>query len=371
MRPETEPELGPGQQPKGSMPAVSPVRSVLILLAAALGIYVCYQLSLPFLSAMTWALALAVILLPAHEWVERRIPWPNVSAFVSVSVTALAAGVPLALMAQQLAREAAAGASYLSTTVQNFEWSTLIGSQTWSADAAAWIEQRFDPSDVLGRIAQWLTEQSTTLFRGSVGQAITFALTFYMLFYFLRDRSRAIGAIVAYSPLSAAETQRLLDRVAETVRASVFGTVVVGLVQGTLGGLIFAWLGLPAPIFWGLVMAVLAIIPVLGAFVIWVPAAAILALQGDWASAVILAAWGGLIIATVDNLLYPVLVGARLRLHTLVAFIGSVGGIVLFGAAGLVLGPAAIAVTMELVDILRQRSNSPATPASPRRDGPA
>ena len=120
--------------------------------------------------------------------------------------------------------------------------------------------------------------------------------------------------------------------------------------------MMFWWLGLPTPVFWGFVMGVLAIFPFLGAFVVWVPAAAILVLQGEWGSAAILALWGGVIIATVDNLLYPILVGNRLRLHTLATFIGMVGGIILFGAAGIVLGPAVIAVTLELVEIVTLRS---------------
>lgn len=178
-----------------------------------------------------------------------------------------------------------------------------------------------------------------------------------MLFYFLRDRDAALRALVAFSPLTTAETMCVAGRFSDTVRASIFGTVIIGLIQGTLGGLMFWWLALPTPAFWGLVMGMLAIIPMLGAFVVWVPAAVILALKGQWASATLLAVWGGGIIATVDNLLYPALVGSRLKLHTLAAFIGMVGGIILFGASGIVLGPAVIAVTLELMDILRRRSN--------------
>jgi hypothetical protein len=122
-----------------------------------------------------------------------------------------------------------------------------------------------------------------------------------------------------------------------------------------LGGLVFWWLNLPAPAFWGLIMGLLAIVPTLGAFVIWLPAALFLAFDGAWASALILAVWGGVIIATIDNLIYPALVGDRLKLHTLVVFFGAVGGIILFGASGLVLGPATIAVTLALVEILQAR----------------
>jgi predicted PurR-regulated permease PerM len=115
-------------------------------------------------------------------------------------------------------------------------------------------------------------------------------------------------------------------------------------------------LGLPAAVLWGAVMAVLAIIPVLGAFIVWVPAALFLVLEGSWGKALILAGWGGLVVSLIDNLLYPVLVGKRLRLHTLPVFIVIVGGLTLFGSAGIVLGPVTLAITVALVEIWRRRT---------------
>lgn len=125
----------------------------------------------------------------------------------------------------------------------------------------------------------------------------------------------------------------------------------------------FWWLDLPTPIFWGLIMGLLAIIPLLGAFVVWVPASMILALMGEWVSALLLTVWGGLIIATIDNVLCPMLVGSQLRMHTLVAFVCAVGGIFLFGTTGIVLGPAIVAVTFELIATRKLRATS-APPAA-------
>jgi predicted PurR-regulated permease PerM len=118
----------------------------------------------------------------------------------------------------------------------------------------------------------------------------------------------------------------------------------------------FWWLGLPTPLVWGMVMALLAVVPILGAFVVWIPAAVFLALEGHWAKALILTGWGGIVIALIDNLLYPVLVGERLRLHTLLVFIAILGGLTLFGASGLILGPVVLAVTLALVDVWRWRT---------------
>ena len=98
--------------------------------------------------------------------------------------------------------------------------------------------------------------------------------TFYLLFYFLRDRHIALETLRNLSPLSHAEMNRLFSQIVDTVHATIYGIVVVAGVQGTLGGLMFWWLGLPTPLLWGLVMALLAVVPVLGAFIVWIPAAA-------------------------------------------------------------------------------------------------
>jgi predicted PurR-regulated permease PerM len=156
---------------------------------------------------------------------------------------------------------------------------------------------------------------------------------------------------MALSPLSEPEMSRLFNRVGDTIHATVYGTFAIAAVQGCLGGLMFWWLGLPAPLLWGFVMSLLAIVPMLGTFVIWAPAALFLALEGNWSSALILAFWGMLIVGTIDNLLRPVFVGNRLKLHTVLTFMSVVGGLMLFGPAGLILGPVTLTVTIVLLDI--------------------
>lgn len=335
------------------------LKPLAILSGLTIAFYLCYRLALPFLPALTWAMVLAIVLAPAHRRVERWIRPPGLSASVSVAATVVAAGIPLFFVGQQLAREVAEGAVYLDSTIKAFNWSELAGRHAWLAQATAWLEGRFDVANLLAGLTQWLAQYSTSFFRGSLNQAIGIALTFYMLFYFLRDRGDILTAVAAFSPLTTTETTRITHRLAEAVHASVFGTIVIGLVQGTLGGLMFWWLGLPTPAFWGLLMGLLAIVPLLGAFIIWIPAAVFLVLVDRWGEAAVLVVWGAGVIATIDNLLYPILVGNRLRVHSLAAFIGMVGGIILFGASGLVLGPAVIAITLELIDILKQRSKGP------------
>ncbi len=195
-------------------------------------------------------------------------------------------------------------------------------------------------------LATWLSTTAGSIVKGSVFQVIGFCLTFYLLFFSLRS----------LSPLSEAEMDRLFSRVGDTIYATIYGTLAVSAAQGLLGGLMFWWLGLSAPLLWGVVMALLAVVPVLGAFVVWIPAALFLALEDSWGKALILTVWGGAVVGTIDNLLRPILVGNRLKLHTILAFMSVVGGLILFGPAGLILGPVILTVTTVLLETWPSRT---------------
>ena len=132
-------------------------------------------------------------------------------------------------------------------------------------------------------------------------------------------------------------------------------TLIVALVQGALGGLMFWWLDLPAPLLWGAVMALVAVLPFLGAAIVWLPAAALLLVDGHWEKALILSAWGAIVIGLVDNLLLPLLMKGRVEMHTVPVFIAAMGGLFAFGATGLVLGPMLLAIAIALLDVWRRR----------------
>jgi predicted PurR-regulated permease PerM len=140
--------------------------------------------------------------------------------------------------------------------------------------------------------------------------------------------------------------------------------IVIAMIQGTLGGLAFAALGLPSAVVWGVAMFFLSMIPMVGSSVIWVPTAIYLAMSGHWGKALALALWGALVIGTVDNFLRPKLVGERAGLHELLIFFSVLGGIQIWGPLGLVLGPVIIAVTLALFDIFKRLGLSPAAERS-------
>lgn len=329
-----------------------------LIIVTALAFYLCYRLASPLLPALGWALALAVATYPLYEWIASRVQHVDLAAGLTVVCVALTLVAPAFFVTQRLAREVASGLERLQTEAATGRWRALIERNPRIAPALRWVEAHADLRGGTQQAATAVTSRLPSFVTGSVWAVAELLITLFILFYFFRDRRAALQALRSLVPLSEAETNKVFARVADTIHATIYGTLVVALVQGTLGGLMFWVLGLPSPLVWGAVMAVLAVIPVLGTFVVWVPAALFLALEGSWGKSLILTAWGGVAIALVDNLLYPTLVGQRLRLHTLPVFIALIGGLALFGAVGLILGPVTLAVTVALVDVWRRRTAS-------------
>ncbi len=349
----TEPESNPGNHGWASP---GRVQTVVLVAAIALGSYLCYRMALPFLPALAWAMALAILFAPLHRWLESKFQRASLAAGVSVLLVALIVVVPATFMGQRLLQESARGAAIIKTKVDSGEWRRSLEAQPRLAPAALWVERQVDLPGTVQTLTNWLTNKAAMLVQGSVVQLIGLCLTFYLFFYFLRDRKSALRSLRFLSPLSIAEMDHLFRRVEDTVVATIYGTLAVAAVQGLLGGLMFWGLGLPAPLLWGVVMGLLAVVPVLGAFIVWVPAALFLLLEGSWGKALLLTIWGAVVVGGIDNLLLPILVGNRLKQHTLLAFLSVVGGLMVFGTSGLILGPVVLTVTTVLLEIWREQT---------------
>ena len=332
------------------------VHALVLIVVTGAGIYFCFLLAAPFFPALAGALALAVLSAPLHRWLESRVKRPNLAATLCVVVVALLVVVPATFVGQRILGEAARGAETIRAMVESGEWRGAFDAHPRIAPIGHWIEQHFDLPRVVQATASWLTNTAASFVRGSLVQLIGTVLTFYMFFYFLRDRGVALESFRSLSPLSKSDMNRLFTDVFDTVHATVYGTFAVAAVQGVLGGLMFWWLGLPEPLLWGFVMGLLAVVPVMGAFVIWIPAAIFLALEGSGGKALLLVIWGAIVVGGIDNLLYPMLVGRRLKMHSVVAFVSIVGGLIVLGPSGVILGPVIFTVTGVLLDIWSRRN---------------
>jgi predicted PurR-regulated permease PerM len=339
-------------------PPAGRIGTLVLAAGAAAGIIVCIFLAVPFLGALTWALALAILFVPLHARIEKRLKNANLSAVVSVLIISFIVAVPVIFVVERIVQEAATSAAVIQDRIASGAIQRLLDLHPGLAPVGQWIAKQIDLPAIAASLSTWLSNVGTSFVRGSIVQLTEAGLTFYFLFYFLRDQRAAADLLRDWLPLTPVEAEMLFGRVTDTVRATVYGTVLVAVVQGTLGGLMFWFLGLPAPVLWGLVMALLSIVPVLGSFVVWIPAAVLLALNGDWGKAVVLTVWGGVVVGGIDNLLRPMIIGNRLRLHTVPAFVAMVGGLVVFGMSGFILGPLAVSVTIVLLRIAGTRRPS-------------
>ena len=322
-----------------------------LLITTAIALYICWRVVAPFLPALTWALALAIVAHPIYDKVASRVSKPDLASALAVCLVTLIIIAPIALVTQQIASQLAA-----QQTGDWEQWKSKILKHPKLAPIVDRIEQHVNIEQELKSTVDSVQKRLSSFARSAVEIAIQLAICLFTLFYFFRDRKRILTAARSYLPLSAPEFDDISARTGTMIQATIYGTVVVACVQGALGGVMFWILGLPAPLLWGVAMTVAAIIPVLGAFVVWAPAALYLLAEGEIWKAIILGAFGLIIISLADNLLYPILVGKELRIHTLLVFLAILGGIAVFGMSGIVLGPVALAVTLGLLDILRQRT---------------
>jgi predicted PurR-regulated permease PerM len=200
----------------------------------------------------------------------------------------------------------------------------------------------------------WLAQRALAMGQNALRIAALSALTLYVLYFFLRDGQKILDGVVRALPLGDEREWLLLSRFAAVSRATIGGALVVAAVQGAMGGLTFWVLGIPAPIFWGVVMTVLSFLPAVGASLVWGPAAVILALTGSPIRAVILVAVGALLIGLVDNVLRPVLVGRYTRLPDFLILVSTLGGLAVFGLSGVVIGPVIAAFFLSVWEMFAQ-----------------
>ena len=333
---------------------------VLILtlgIATLITLYICYLIIQPFIPAIAIAIAVAVATSRPQAWLRQRLHSQTVAAGVSVVLAASLILVPLGLFLTYLIRQIIASIHSWQAGGGVSEWRTIIHFPPVMGRALDWAQANLDLQDQLSAIGQNLAGQAGNLLTSSISLLTQLVIMLFVLFFLYRDRDKATNALRHLLPLSPEEVSRMGSRIEDTILAIVNGSLIVAFVQALLAGVMYTVLGVPSSAIWGCVTFIAALIPMFGTFMVWGPVAVFLVLSGSWVKALILVVWGGLVVSSIDNLLYPYLVGDRMRLHTILTFFAILGGIRLFGPAGLILGPVALAVTIGLLEVWRSRTS--------------
>ena len=339
-----------------------------LLAITAIAVYLCWLMIEPFFQVIVWAAVLAIVSYPVYQ---RLIRWgrsPTVSAILTTLLVVLTVVVPLTLLGLALVREITEAVPRVRTGITD-----LLASDLFKPDSPArqWVERYSGVESLnsefitsrLNALGTMVAKETVGIVGDIFGTAVQGFFVLFTLYYLLRDAGRIIGATREFIPLEPDQTDRILRQTHEVISASLHGVLSIAAIQGALGGVAFWVLGLASPLLWGVVMFFMSMIPMAGAFLVWVPAAIYLVVTGHWVKALILTLWGGLVIGTIDNVLRPRLVGQKTRLHELVVLFSVLGGLKVFGVLGIVVGPVVVAITMALIDVLRQ-ANAVEQPSS-------
>jgi predicted PurR-regulated permease PerM len=335
-------------------------------------------LTLDFIDPVFWAAVLAVIFNPLQRQLEGLVGGRKThAALISLLIIVLVVFVPLILLGVAVSQEALNLYNRIQDgRVDLQEYVTRINPMLRDLSIRLGIE----PGSIQQRIyqaagmaAQTIATQAVVVGQNLLSVVAKTALMLYLLFFFLRDGDDLLAALGDAIPMGVSRQRTLFSRFASVTRATLKGSLLIGLVQGALGGLLFFFLGLRAPMFWGVIMAMLSLLPLVGPALVWVPAAIFLMLTDSVTKGIILAVGGALVVGTADNILRPLFVGRESRMPDYLVLLSTLGGLSVFGAAGFVAGPVLAALFLSVWDMFAQEqravvlaaSETPAPPEEP------
>lgn len=343
------------------MPIARPLEDkAFLLLIVAVSLAFAWIL-LPFFGAVLWGIVIATLFVPLH----RRLLAPtgqrqNLAAFLTVMIIIASVILPMTLVAASLTQEALG----VYAKVQSGEMDPVRffkqvhdASPTWVSvlldrlglESLSAAQEKLSAGLLAG--SQYIATQALSIGQSTFDFIANLLVMLYLLFFLLRDEEMLSRRIRDAIPLQAEHRQAFLLKFSIVIRATVKGDMLVALLQGTLGGLIFWLLGISAPLLWAVVMAFFSLLPAIGAGLIWIPVAVYLLATGAIWQGVVLIIFGALVIGLVDNLVRPILVGSDTKMPNYVVLVSTVGGLATFGLNGLVIGPVIAAMFIAAWDI--------------------
>ena len=320
---------------------------VLILVVAVSILFL--AVTWPFLKPLLLGALLASLCRPLYVWMVRLLRGRrSLAAILTLLLLVVIIAGPISAFVGVVVSEA------VTVSERALPWVQQHFGSASSFNLHDWLVQRFpalaphvpDQAQIVetfGRAAKatgaFLVVGATQFTAGTAGFLLDLFVMIYAMFYFFRDGKKMIEKIFYYMPLGHDDEVLLLERLTSVTRATIKGTLVIGIIQGTLSGLAFWAAGIDGAAFWGTIMTVLSIVPGIGAALVWVPAVIYLYITGQSLAATLLLIWCAAVVGTIDNLLRPILVGKDAKMPDLFILLGTLGGLFLFGPIGFIVGP--------------------------------
>jgi predicted PurR-regulated permease PerM len=316
----------------------------------------------PFFGALLWATVLAIMFAPLYRRLRQSMRQRRtLAALTSVIIILVIVVLPAAVIASLLVQEGMSVYARIRSGELNFAlylkqvlgalptWVTSLLERYGLTDLSA-VQERLSASLTKG--IQFLGAQALNVGQNMFEFIVNFFIMLYVLFFLLRDGDDLSRRISHAIPLQEGLQHNLARKFATVIRATIKGNIVVAIVQGALGGLIFWFLGIHAPVLWAVVMAFLSLLPAVGTALVWLPVALYLLVTGAMWQGILLIAYGVLVIGLVDNVLRPILVGKDTKMPDYIVLISTLGGMAIFGLNGFVIGPVIAAMFIAVWDVV-------------------
>ena len=313
-------------------------------------------LFLPFVYPVFWAAVVAVLFYPFYSWVHKHIKIPGLSALISVISVIVVLFLPLILISVLIIYQSA---DLYSSVSQNPFFADIGDGFVHKLDntfLAPYIETvktewTAYATNAAKEISTFLVSSVSTITSNSFRFLFMTFIMLYTLYFFLKDGEKILTKMMHLSPLGDTYERLLYNRFTSTTRATLKSTIIVGGIQGLLGGLMFWIAGVQGAFIWGVIMVMLSIIPAVGSFLVWFPAGIIMLTLGFTWQGIFILLFCGIVISNIYNLLRPPLIVKDIQMHPLIVLFSTLGGLIIFGISGFIIGPIIAALFLSTLSI--------------------
>ncbi len=319
-----------------------------------------YQILKPFLTPIAWAIVFSIIFYPVYVFTLKYTRWKSVAALITLTIILVVILGPFSYLTYMLVSELKDLTGYLEAdkieALESLMQHPSIKAITDKILSVFNLTEDELNQTIIDNISKLGKEMVGRITKGATN-VVTISLDFifmvFSIFFFLRDGPEFLSKTRDYMPFSEIQKDRLVKQIRDIIISTIYGGVAVSIIQGTIAGFAFFFLGISTPVVWGLATSIASFVPLLGASSIWVPAAGYLFLKGAILKGIILAIVGLFGISLIDNILKPIIIGGRTKMPILVIFFSVLGGIKLLGLIGLIMGPLVIALFISVIEIFR------------------
>jgi len=344
--------------------------TALFFTLVAIIFYLAFLVFRPYLASIFWGIILTMVFFPIYKKLSRKIKNNAVSSILMCILIFIIIIGPCIYIGVVLVDETVSAYHNIEKHIRSGEYQSLMNLTEHHIfiSLRQRIEQYVDLSELnipslilntLNKIQSFMLSRIGSSIQRFSQFIIDFIFVFLTMYYLFKDGENTVKRFKGIIPLGKEQTDSILNQLKEVLQATMYGGLIVALLQGFMGGLAFLILGISSPVFWGALMALLSFFPLMGAWLVFLPAVVILLIQGYTVKAIILLIWGFGVVSMVDNFLRPYLVSGRTQIHPLILFFSIIGGLQIFGFLGIIVGPMLASTFVVLLNILQNKLHEP------------